>query len=78
MRRERPLRKEVMAPRLEGVAHNGKRCRIVALPPHVRIENHSGPILPVTPARAGHSKISEAQVKGRGSGILHPASSLGG
>jgi hypothetical protein len=58
--------------------HERYHCRIVASPPQGPTENHTGRILPVTPARAGHSKASEAQVKGRGSGILLPTSSLGG
>jgi len=57
---------------------DGKHCRIVASSPQGCTENHSGLILPVTRTCAGHSKTIEAQVKGRGSGILHPASSLGG
>ena len=57
---------------------HGKHCRIVASSPQGRTENHNVPILPVTRRRSKHSKTVEAQVKGRGSGILHPASSLGG
>jgi hypothetical protein len=77
MWRERPFDSDMD----EGLGisrHNGKHCPIVALPPQGRTENHTSLILPVTAGCASHSKASEAQVKGRGSGILHPASSLGG